>query len=376
MSTTAKWVSGGFGGTPRLLVLVAYGFLLFVLQMVVVVPTFGSTSVILWSLLLFLSLISVSLFPLGGGIAFAIMAVAAVVTVPDIQMLVFSLLGTYAVVADWIARRWYFGAAAVLAVTLVPQLLVSTNLPPEIVEVGVGTLGAVGLGIGILVSSRKVARLESEAAMSREDARRTREVLRRDMAASLHDTVARDLAGIIITAEGLLSLELDPRSREKLTRIDSSARESLGAVRHLINEFSSSSQQTISSVVHVCSALLRDNGLQFHAEVPAAIDDEITSRQRVLLALAIREGTTNALKYAATSTAVQLIVEVLARGTVTLTIANRVSIDANGAALSGGFGLGHLRSRIEENSGLLHVGPIDDRWLLVASIPAVPERGN
>lgn len=364
-----------FFGLSRVSVFVTYGLILFILQLVAVVPSFGDMHiVILWSLFLFLTLSSASVFPLGGGVAFVIALSVALTVVPNIQMLAFSFLGIYAVLADWIAKRWYVRAVVAFLTVSAIQLIFSDNLLADSIEIVVGTLAAIGLGVGISASKRRLAHMEVEVALSKEDARGAHEEVRNDVAASLHDTVARDLAGIIITAEGLIPLTDNSESKEKLLRIERSARESLSAIRRLIAQYSSSPTQTVHDVIRTCTTMLEGNGIKLETEIPAAIDEALTSRQRLLLALAIRESTSNALKYAAPDSTVQLVMELLPLGTVTLTTTNLIGSDLGDAALCGGFGLTHLRSRIEENDGTLHAGPIDSRWLLVATIPAVPDR--
>ena len=114
--------------------------------------------------------------------------------------------------------------------------------------------------------------------------------------------------------------------------------------------------------------MLRSGALELDAHMPGDIDGEI-SRQTILTgSLFVSETAANALKYARRGTTVDLFAEIDGGG-LSLTMANDISGSSSDGALTGGFGLANLKSRIESEGGRLSFVSRSGRWIVNASIP-------
>ncbi|MFT0762145.1 histidine kinase [Actinomyces sp. F1_1611] len=329
----------------------------------------------MWSILAAVLIALMAWFPAGAGSAFCVLVVADTIMAPSEGVLLFPVMGLYAILADWISRRWYWQAAVAFLAVDGAVLLRSSTISADLVGIAIGLAGAVGLGFGIQVLDRRMRAMHSRIEVARQEVIDAERSVRQDIAASLHDTVARDLSGIIVTSDVALARCTDHALGDQLQTINSSARASLRRVRALIGGLRSSDPNvSLAEVIHTCRVMLQVCEVSLNSELPAELDQQLTQRQRSLLALAIREGTSNILKYAQPGSSANLLLEGLPDRAVALTIVSDVPaaqrLDPRPAELSGGFGLANLASRVSDVAGSIDFGRSGGRWVLSVTVPA------
>lgn len=329
----------------------------------------------LWALASSLALALAGWLPDVGGTAFAVITAIAV-SVPSLDaQLSILVIGAYVVTADWVSRRWYLPAAVQLTVVEAAQMHASGNWQADAIGLALGGSAAILTGLGIQRLDRHVIELRSRTEEAERASLEAGARARREMVVALHDSIATDLVRIITTANGAAKQSTAPAANADMLSIETAAREAMTNLRHLMSEGAGTDrarEQSLDEVVESCRAMLAGRRITLDAEIPDTFLAACTQGQLVLLSVVVREGATNAVKYARTDSSVHLSLEVLdsgeARAIMTNAVDNRVS--PGPGPLSGGLGLVNLSERLERAGGRLRFGTATDMWVLAAEIPS------
>lgn len=311
------------------------------------------------------------------GAVYLVFTLVGIVLPSDLLHASVPMLGVYAVAADWISRRWYLPASTGLVLLETAQILESPAPQLEVVGALLGMSLATAVGLRVQWSQARVADLEIRAEASRQEAQRAHQIVRDEIAATLHDTVAADLTRVIVTAQSMVRRAPDAGSAMEAGALEEVARDALVHLRALMNTTLSgqaSSPQSLEDVVATCRTMLGARGVILDAEPLTIFEQACPLRQLSMLALVLREGSTNALKYARAGSTVGLSFERSEDGSIGLTMVNDIDVvdDIASDVLSGGFGLRNLSTRIALEGGRMHFGSNAGRWMLAAVIPRAP----
>lgn len=289
--------------------------------------------------------------------------------------LAFPVLGVFLVAAVWIIRHRTAQAALLLAGYVLLMFWqngsVLARMASDVLLSSVAVV--VGFAVRKFMDGAELSRRELEE--SRMGTVRAVESVRAKLAAGLHDTIARDLARISISLESLAAAH--PDLSGEIAPIVDLAHDSSRRLRPMISELSldaaapslaAAAAPSLAAAVEESRLMLRSGALELDAHMPGDIDGEI-SRQTILTgSLFVSETAANALKYARRGTTVDLFAEIDGGG-LSLTMANDISGSSSDGALTGGFGLANLKSRIESEGGRLSFVSRSGRWIVNASIP-------
>ena len=258
------------------------------------------------------------------------------------------------VVLFHVRAPWSWGIATVLIGTLIPLRygydLSAANLfataSPVLMMLSVYALCRLPMVIRQLAEARQeVARM----AVLKERLRIARDV---------HDLLGFHLSAIVVKGELAARLAArDPRTaRRHLTESVMTAERALAAVRSITHE---STGLSLAEEAETARSMLTAAGIDARIELASGGTGS-------LLAIVLREAVTNVVRHA--HPRVCEIGTSLHAGSVRL----RVSNDGAFAETGGrhGTGLANLRSRVEEAGGRLTVRREDDRFTLIAELPA------
>ncbi|MEO1574190.1 MAG: sensor histidine kinase, partial [Pseudomonadota bacterium] len=208
-----------------------------------------------------------------------------------------------------------------------------------------GIIVSAGL-VGISISERKQQLANSALSRSREEVRRLARMAERErIARDLHDVLGHTLSVITLKAElaGKL-VDSDPeRAREEMAEVAATSREALASVRETVGNYR---RVGLSDEIHTARQSLKRAGVALVTHVD---DVSLSPRHETLLALIVREATTNVIRHAGASEC-ELTLQ-RADGEITLVIAD------NGQGFDGGEGQGMtgMRERLAVLGGTLHV---------------------
>lgn len=317
---------------------------------------------------------------LAGGAALVVTAVVNALP-SDVAVLTAPAIGSVLVIGGWVARRWNL-AVLVAGTALLAGSVIGGD--PDRVRpfVAWSFQIVVGVGVGLVVRLYKdrlqVAdeqvgywRLRVEA----EDSR-----VRSVLAAQLHDSVVACLARIVVNTEYLIREPSRDRTQVCEEQILADAQSAMRQIRQIIHASTPAAEAVRDdgswvAVLKEYRTLLAAAGLELRPSVPSEQElAEVLDGPRLsVLAVALREGCLNALKYAGrgTSVRVQVVldpdqVELMVRST---TAPSGTPEEAWRRGLEGGMGLTMLTRRAEQVGGYVSYGPLKDDWLLGVALP-------
>ncbi|MCX4970541.1 histidine kinase [Streptomyces sp. NBC_00654] len=299
---------------------------------------------------------------------------------------VFLFVGTATYVAVVFGGANWNGLAAPLAgsaLLLLPGVrawgayaLVVVSAPVRAAVHGAALLPSVGFALAaglsglVVFGLARLTHLVSEAWASRAEAARTavvRERLRFSM--DLHDLLGYSLSSIALKSELIYRLvpNQPDQARKEIDEILDISRQALSDVRLVARGYRGMSLEGEASSAE---SVLNSLGVVAHVDIrcgslPPDVD--------TVLATAVREGVTNALRHAHVRHVTIRVVD--EQGKVRLMVANDgVVSTASGQRCSDGSGLHNLASRFDVVAGRIVAGVMDDGWFhLVGEIPlAVP----
>ena len=253
------------------------------------------------------------------------------------------------------------GAGAVGLLTAVVSLLDGNAAPAAVVA---------GLSIGVAVAAMTAAFrfsvwiLDVVVAMERGREVQLRLAVAEErlrFARDLHDVMGRNLSAIAVKSQlaGELVRRGRPDAADEVADISRIAEESLREVRDVVRGYRSTDLAGelagARSVLRAAGIACTVRGEEAGTALPAAA--------QVALGWVVREAVTNVLRHGSAGTC-----------TITLTggdpVELRVENDGVGRAAGWGNGLRGLAERLAAASGQLSAGPLGDRFVVVARVPA------
>jgi signal transduction histidine kinase len=251
---------------------------------------------------------------------------------------------------------WSWGMAALLV--FASPLLYGPHFP-------FGTyLISISLSLCMMVTVYMLCRLpvvvQQLAEARRELARMAVLQERLRISRDVHDLLGFQLSAIVVKGEFIARLvATDPlAARGHLAEVVATAEQALAAVRSITQE---PTGFCLTEEAETARSMLCAAGIETRIDL-------VSTDAGSLLAIVLREAVTNVVRHA--HARVCEIDTTLAAGSVRL----RVSNDGALAEATGrrGTGLANLRSRVEEAGGRLTVRREDDRFTLIAELPAPP----
>ncbi|RLV08267.1 two-component sensor histidine kinase [Streptomyces griseocarneus] len=236
-----------------------------------------------------------------------------------------------------------------------------------------GAITFVVVAYSLLLRNQSGQRLKDLAAV------RTAERL--ELARELHDLVAHHVTGIVVQAQAARFTALDgPAAAAAFERIETSAGESLNAMRRLVGVLREGDAETepvagLPEVRALTEAFAR-TGPPVVLYIEQGLENWIPGDVAAGVHRVVREALTNIRKHAADATAVRIGVRGVPVG-VELRIADdgKHAAPLSEQARGGGFGLIGLAERAKAMGGTLRAGPTPEGgWEVTALFPATGRR--
>ncbi|WP_066947974.1 sensor histidine kinase [Streptomyces lushanensis] len=264
-------------------------------------------------------------------------------------------------------RAW---SVFVLVVAVLPVRAMAHESP---LLPSIGLALASGLGGLLVLGLARLTHLVSEAWASRAEAARRAVVSERlRFSMDLHDLLGFSLSSIALKSELIYRLvpSRPDQARKEIDEILDISRQALSDVRLVARGYRGMSLESETSSVQ---SVLDSLGVVVHVDIrcgslPPAVD--------TVLATAVREGVTNALKHAHVRHVTIRVVD--EREKVRLVMANDgVAGPAAGPHCSDGSGLTNLASRFDVIGGHIDTEVRDDGWFrLVCEVPLAISLGS
>lgn len=301
------------------------------------------------------------------GCAGDLLYVGAFIVVGAVQQassLVFPVLGIFLITVVWIIRHQAIRAVLLLVGYVVLMFWQDGNNFPHLASDIL--LSVIVFALGFALKNFLDAAERSRLEMKEEVTKATASV-RANLAVELHDTTARDLARISVSLESLVATH--PDLSDEITPIVDLAHDSSRRLRPMIMQLNADmSVISLQNAVEESKLMLRSRKLVLNANMPEDIDCLLSKQTVITGALFVREAAANALKYAQQATPVNLFVEIN-DDELSLTMSNEIAKIPSSDALTGGFGLTNLKSRIESEDGRMSFISNSGRWIVNAVIP-------
>ncbi len=303
-----------------------------------------------------------------GGLAFVLLCSALLTGIENLFIL--QIFGVFALAGEWISRSWFVPAGIVLLIFETTMLTkindLSSYIASTLLLLGLTT----GLGLAFRWQKNQARKLQAESAANRKTALEAAQKVRRELAVELHDTLAKDLARVMITAQNLAKNPPTDNLSSELIQLAELASTAARRLRPVILELDTPGiDPPVMDVINTCMTMLSSRKIILDSDVPAGIDDELTQRQRIVAGLIIRESATNILKYAPNNSVANLVIELLPANLLSITMTNLISETVN-QDITGGFGLTNLAQRIESEGGTFQTGSTGSVWMIAATVPA------
>lgn len=225
-----------------------------------------------------------------------------------------------------------------------------------------GIIVSAGL-VGISISERKQQLANSALSRSRQEVRRLAQMAERErIARDLHDVLGHTLSVITLKAELASKLvDTDPeRAREEIAQVAATSREALASVRETVGNYR---RVGLADEIETARHSLKRAGVSLLSRVD---DLTLSPRHETLLALIVREATTNVIRHAGASQCELTLTR--KDGEITLVISD------NGQGFDGGEGQGMtgMRERLAVLGGTLQIAGYNGTSLTIR----VPESLN
>lgn len=280
---------------------------------------------------------------------------------------VFPVIGVFLIVVVWIIEHHALRAILLLAGTAALGIALSENPLARLASEAVIAVLVLAIGFVLRAYSDRAAVSARELAAQRRASREAVASVRGELAAQLHDTIAKDLARVAILAQNLAIAH--PELAREITPMATIAQDASRRLRPMIMDLNLAvARPSLRAAVKESTIMLRSRAIVLNVEMVADID-ELLCRQAMLTAsLFVREAATNVLKYGQPSTSAKLYVD-LGESELALMISNQIATDPGDHTLTGGFGLANLQSRIESEGGRMGFASTGTQWMINATIP-------
>ncbi|STO16080.1 Signal transduction histidine kinase [Mobiluncus mulieris] len=298
------------------------------------------------------------------------------------QSLTSPVVGAYVLVGVWLVRSWIIPGLLLLVLTEASLVVVSPYPGLQAIGALFGSGITIALSLAIRYLRLKTAKANTlaehnrkqaeqarlEAEQARREARHASSLVRKQLAAQLHDTIAKDLVHLAIDAQQL-SLQ-GTASATELTALAERAIATSKRIKPTILQLDTESgRANITETVSLVTKMLSTRNITLQNDVSENLDPQVTRQQALLACLVIREAATNILKYAPTDTTASLEVTREPDGAITITTSNTIGDSPANIGTTGGFGLANLEHQITLHGGELEYSHTPARWILWATIP-------
>ncbi|MDY2941880.1 MAG: ATP-binding protein [Varibaculum sp.] len=278
------------------------------------------------------------------------------------------IFGVYVLVVVWIVRSWMVPAFLVCFAAETALIVASQKPGLQLIGAVMGTSVAILTGLLIRYYDRKARVSHSQAEHFKKESEEASRTIKNQLAAQLHDALAKDLAHIVMMTQQLV--KRGSASVADLRALGQLATVASGRIRTTILGLETEAERTnISQTIGLVTKMLSTRSISLEAQVETDIDAVISRQQALLVGMTIREGCTNILKYAPQGSSASLSLDAGDDGLVTVSLGNTISQEAPVNGVTSGFGLANLDQQLTVNNGSLTYGRRGERWILFAEIP-------
>ncbi|WKD58456.1 sensory histidine kinase UhpB [Corynebacterium caspium DSM 44850] len=281
--------------------------------------------------------------------------------------LAFPSFGVFLIIIIWIVQKKTFQAFILLISSSILLCIRTEDLALALLSNLLTIITVLLLGFSFRFLNNKLQESHTALLRSREDALQATQQVKAELAAQLHNTIAKDLARLAITAQniavkhGELASELD-----SIVQIAHTASRRIRPI--ILNLDSQSKSQSLQEVIETCTKMLSIRKLVLKVNTEETIFEYLDQETIDIAALIIRETATNALKYAAENSEVNLFLNLDAE-VFSVTMSNKILTSKASSEVTGGFGLANLEHRVQEFGGTLYFVRKEDRWIVYAALP-------
>lgn len=238
--------------------------------------------------------------------------------------------------------------------------------------VSLGFLLLFALPGGLILRSAHDSALRSRVSMER-----AQEVLVERLATTIHDTALTSLTREVLRMRTLALQTDDPTVADELRSIEEGLRQTSNALRtvFLINESEYYSHESIEDILREGQKMLQSRGCQMELNIEQNVTEKISLDDFRFLVISLREGLTNAAKYAEPHTLVTVDLST-SKTNVDLGISSIYSPQIlRGETFSSQQGIKSLENRAQQLGIDFFAGQVGDKWVHSMSIP-VQNKGH
>ncbi|MFC5280754.1 sensor histidine kinase [Arcanobacterium canis] len=203
--------------------------------------------------------------------------------------------------------------------------------------------------------------------MSKREAAHASSRIREDLASLLHDTVAKELVQISLSAQHIASSH--PEDAELIALAELASQTSRRVRPMIMTLEADAHRQSLAEVVDLSKKMLLTRNITLEVESFLPECGVVDAQQDLIAGLVVREGATNILKYAKASTTAAVSLSTETTGTLHISMSNEVATGEL-PTISGGFGLRNLQYRVEEVGGQIEFIKASSQWILTCALPS------
>lgn len=253
--------------------------------------------------------------------------------------------------------------------TIINTTMLSAQLTGALLEASL----VLPLGFFLRWHRLNSARLSRRLHTVQEQAAQAEARIRQDLAAELHDTMAKDLVRLVVLSDRL-ARHPDSANTEDFRTISELSLSASRGIRPAISRLDARRSRTnFTQIIEEASQMLLSRDLKLEVKGTSNLDALLTRQQLLLATMMVQECAVNVLKYGLYGSEVSLEAELDENRTLTLTMRNEISPTPDYTGVSSGLGLNHLESRLNDEGGELIFGKIGQQWIIKAVIPASRE---
>lgn len=266
----------------------------------------------------------------------------------------------------WLIRSWII--PAVLVLLLEGAISVAVSATPSLQAFSSALIAVIVLVIGLALRWQNARRILAEH--DREQIRKSTFQTRKELARQLHDTTAKDLAHVTVLAQDIAVRH--PELSSEMNPLVQAATKASRRIRPMILSIDTAASKTpLSEVVQQVKRMLQTRSITLDTVLPKNLDNALSRQQLLTGALAIRECSSNILKYAPADSEANLVIELQTeRKELTLSLSNEIADTPATTGISSGYGLANLDSKIREEGGTMEITNLGGQWLTYIVLPA------
>lgn len=277
------------------------------------------------------------------------------------------ILGIYLICVVWAVRHWSIAALLLLVSNETLLILQSDNAYGQIVPSFMSVILVCCISIMARILNDRAKASEENLRVAQEEIAQAGRAVRSELAAQLHDTVAKDLARVAITAEGIALRH--PELAGEMKPLSTLAYQASKRIRPMILDLDvTGTAPSLREAIETSATMLKAKSLTLNSVLEGEPGTVLGRQATLTAALFVRETATNALKYATPGSEVNLLVTINPQA-VTLVMRNAIAPDGGNTGITGGFGLPNLETRVRDEGGEITFGRKGNDWVVFASIP-------